>query len=126
MPTKNRTREGRMPFVVTESCIKCKYTECVDVCPVPGCFHEGENMLVIDVDVCIDCGLCEPACPVDAILPDSYATAAQWLELNREYSATWPVITVSKPPPADADGFQRVSDKFAQFFSELPATRDVH
>ena len=58
-----------MTFVVTEACIKCKYTDCVEVCPVD-CFYEGENMLVIDPDQCIDCGVCEPECPIDAIQAD--------------------------------------------------------
>ncbi len=109
-----------MAFVVTEECIKCKYTDCVDVCPVPTCFHEGDNMLVIDPEVCIDCGICEAECPVDAILPDSYAEAAKWIDVNAEYSAWWPAITRSKPAPVDADDFRGVEDKFARYFSPLP------
>ena len=93
-----------MTFVVTESCIKCKYTDCVEVCPVY-CFHEGPNMLVIDPDECIDCTLCEPECPVDAIvseddLPDDQHS---FLELNAELAKIWPTITERKDPPADAD-----------------------
>ncbi|QZS52598.1 ferredoxin FdxA [Rhodococcus opacus] len=110
-----------MTFVVTEDCIKCKYTDCVDVCPVPTCFHEGDNMLVIDPAVCIDCGICEPACPVDAILPDSYEEAEVWVDLNRDYASKWPAILKSKPAPTDAEDFRDVSDKFAQHFSPLPA-----
>ncbi|MFD0441165.1 ferredoxin FdxA [Streptomyces chartreusis] len=109
-----------MTFVVTEDCIKCKYTDCVDVCPVPGCFLEGENMLVIDAATCIDCGICEPSCPADAILPDSYEEAAKWVELNRRYASEWPVITRSKPAPEDAEQFEGVPDKYANYFSPLP------
>ena len=74
-----------MTYVVTEDCIKCKYTDCVEVCPVD-CFYEGENMLVIHPDECIDCGVCEPECPADAILPDTDPDATKWIELNRDYS----------------------------------------
>ncbi len=74
-----------MTYVVTEVCIKCKYTDCVEVCPVD-CFYEGENMLVIHPDECIDCGVCEPECPVDAIKPDTEPNLEQWLEVNRQYS----------------------------------------
>ena len=105
-----------MTFVVTEDCIKCKFTDCVDVCPV-SCFYEGENMLVIDPAECIDCGICEPECPVEAILPDSYPEAQKWLELNREYSEIWPKIEQAKPRRADADEYRRMEDKYNQFFS---------
>ncbi|QIT55178.1 ferredoxin family protein [Aquisalimonas sp. 2447] len=93
-----------MTFVVTENCIKCKYTDCVEVCPVD-CFHEGPNFLVIDPDECIDCTLCEPECPPEAIyseddLPDEMS---HYLELNAELSQKWPVITEQKDPPEDAD-----------------------
>ena len=92
-----------MTFIVTESCIKCKYTDCVDVCPVD-CFHEGPNFLVIDPDECIDCTLCEPECPVEAIyaeddLPDDQS---EFLQINEELSRVWPVISEKKDPPADA------------------------
>jgi ferredoxin len=110
-----------MTFVVTESCIRCKYTDCVDVCPAE-CFYEGENMLVINPEECIDCGICEPSCPVEAILPDSYPDATQWLDFNREYSGKWPKLLKSKPAPADADEFRAVPDKYAEYFSPAPAT----
>ena len=104
-----------MTFVVTESCIKCKYTDCVEVCPVD-CFHEGPNFLVIDPEECIDCTLCEPECPVDAILPDDDLAPdqEQFLEINRELSLEWPVITEMKPAPPDADEWAEVRDKLDQ------------
>ncbi len=108
-----------MPFVVTELCIKCKYMDCVEVCPVD-CFYEGENMLVIAPDECIDCGVCEPECPAEAIIPDSDPNAAKWLELNREYGAKWPNIARRKDAPADADNWKGVPDKFAKHFSDKP------
>ncbi|MDX1570826.1 MAG: ferredoxin family protein [Xanthomonadales bacterium] len=101
-----------MTFVVTESCIKCKYTDCVEVCPVD-CFHEGPNFLVIDPEECIDCTLCEPECPVEAIYPeeDLPADQAHFLELNRELSLEWPVITEMKEAPPDAADWEDVPDK---------------
>jgi len=92
-----------MTFVVTENCIKCKYTDCVEVCPVD-CFHEGPNFLVIDPEECIDCTLCEPECPVEAILSEDDLPADQqhFLQINAELSEQWPVITEIKDPPADA------------------------
>ena len=107
-----------MTYVVVESCIKCKLTDCVEVCPVD-CFYEGENMLVIHPDECIDCGVCEPECPVDAIKPDTDDGLAEWLELNREYAEKWPNITREKDPPADADEWRDVKDK-KQHFSPNP------
>jgi ferredoxin len=92
-----------MTYVVTEVCIKCKYMDCVEVCPVD-CFYEGENMLVIHPDECIDCGVCEPECPVDAIKPDTEPSLDRWLDINRQYSDSWPNITTKKPAPPDADG----------------------
>lgn len=102
-----------MTFVVTENCIKCKLTDCVEVCPVD-CFHEGPNMLVIDPEECIDCTLCEPECPVEAIfsedeLPEEHK---QYLELNAELSESWPVITEMKDAPADEAEWREVKDKF--------------
>ncbi len=101
-----------MPFVVTENCIKCKYTDCVEVCPVD-CFHEGPNMLVIDPDECIDCTLCEPECPVEAIMSEDDVSEGQqqFIELNAELSREWPVINEMKDAPADADDWKEVSDK---------------
>jgi ferredoxin len=92
-----------MTFVVTENCIKCKYTDCVEVCPVD-CFHEGPNFLVIDPEECIDCTLCEPECPAEAIFPEDDLPDGQeiFIELNAELSLEWPVITEMKDPPPDA------------------------
>lgn len=113
-----------MTYVVTEVCIKCKYTDCVEVCPVD-CFYEGENMLVINPDECIDCGVCEPECPIGAIIPDLDPKAEKWLALNREYGTKWPVITRIKAAPPDAKEYDTVEDKFAKFFSPKPGTGDV-
>jgi ferredoxin len=101
-----------MTFVVLENCIKCKYTDCVDVCPVD-CFHEGPNFLVIDPDECIDCTLCEPECPAEAIVAEDDIPPGQeqFLELNAELSQQWPVITQQKDAPEDADEWNGVADK---------------
>ena len=74
-----------MTYVVNDNCIKCKYMDCVEVCPVD-CFYEGDNMLVIHPDECIDCGVCEPECPVEAIKPDTEPGLEKWLEVNAEYA----------------------------------------
>jgi ferredoxin len=97
--------------------------DCVEVCPVD-CFYEGENMLVIHPDECIDCGVCEPECPVDAIKPDTEPGLEKWLELNRQYSETWPNITQKKESPADADKYRDEKDKFKKYFSSEPGEGD--
>ena len=109
-----------MTYVVTDNCIKCKYMDCVEVCPVD-CFYEGENMLVIHPDECIDCGVCVPECPAEAILPgtDRLATPA-WLALNHRYASSWPNITRRKAPPADSDAWNGVPGKFDAHFSGEP------
>ena len=101
-----------MTFVVGESCIKCKLTDCVEVCPVD-CFYEGPNFLVIHPDECIDCALCEPECPVKAIFSEDELPADQkdFMEINRELSMVWPNITEQKDPPADSDQWREVKDK---------------
>ena len=101
-----------MTWVIGEQCIKCKLGDCVEVCPVD-CFHEGPNMLVIDPDECIDCALCEPECPVDAIFADDEIPEGQekFLELNEELSQIWPVISEAPIPPDDADDWRDVEDK---------------
>lgn len=92
-----------MAYVVTDACIKCKYTDCVEVCPVD-CFYEGKNMLVINPEECIDCGVCEPECPVEAIKPESDSDKlVDWVTLNRKYSEKWKNITQTKDPLLDAD-----------------------
>lgn len=103
-----------MTFVVTEQCIKCKYTDCVEVCPVD-CFHVGPNFLVIDPEECIDCTLCEPECPVDAIVAEDDLPESQkhFLELNRELSRRWPVIAEKIDAPADAKDWENKPDKLA-------------
>ena len=112
-----------MTYVVTENCIKCKYMDCVEVCPVD-CFYEGENMLVIHPDECIDCGVCEPECPAEAIKPDTEPGLEQWLKLNTELAKSWPNITQKKDPPPDAKDFDGVPDKFAKYFSPEPGEGD--
>jgi ferredoxin len=111
-----------MTYVVTEACIRCKYMDCVEVCPVD-CFYEGENMLVIKPDECIDCGVCEPECPAEAIIPDTDSGADKWVEVNREYAEVWPNITRKGEAPADADSWKGVEKKFEQQFSPNPAKR---
>jgi ferredoxin len=101
-----------MTHIVTESCIKCKYTDCVDVCPVD-CFHEGPNMLVIDPDECIDCAVCIPECPVNAIYAEEDVPAGQegFTALNAELAKAWPLITDKKDALPDAEAWKEVKDK---------------
>ena len=108
-----------MTYVVTENCIRCKYMDCVEVCPVD-CFYEGDNMLVIHPDECIDCGVCEPECPIEAILPDTDSEGEKWVEMNREYAEKWPNITVKGEPPADSKEFEKVTGKLEKYFSPKP------
>jgi ferredoxin len=101
-----------MTFVVTDNCIRCKYTDCVDVCPVD-CFHEGPNFLVIDPDECIDCSLCEPECPANAIFAEDDVPAGQlgYIALNAELSKSWPVLARKKDALPDAKEWDGVEDK---------------
>ena len=101
-----------MTFVVTENCIKCKYTDCVDVCPVD-CFREGQNFLVIDPEECIDCTLCVPECPVEAIFAEDDVPEHQraFIALNAELARQWPAIIERKEPLADADDWKETKDK---------------
>ena len=101
-----------MTYVVTESCVKCKYTDCVDVCPVD-CFREGPNMLVIDPDECIDCTLCVAECPVEAIFAEDDVPAAQkeFTALNAELCKVWKPLVERKPAPPDADDWKEVKPK---------------
>jgi ferredoxin len=114
---------NEMTFVVTDNCIKCKYMDCVEVCPVD-CFYEGENMLVINPDECIDCGVCEPECPAGAIFPDTEPGLESWLKLNAEYAVGWPNITIKRQEPADAKAFDGVAGKLEQYFSANPGQGD--
>jgi ferredoxin len=108
-------------FVVTEKCIKCKYTDCVEVCPVD-CFYEGPNFLVIHPDECIDCALCEPECPVNAIyaddeVPEQYRN---FLEINERLAQKWPNINVKKDAPPDASQWDDVPDKLPLLEEDWP------
>jgi len=110
---------NEMTFVVTDNCIKCKYMDCVEVCPVD-CFYEGDNMLVIHPDECIDCGVCEPECPAKPSSPTPSRVSKSWLKLNAEYASVWPNITVKREAPADAKQFDGVLNKLKQYFSVSP------
>ena len=110
-----------MTYIVNENCIKCKLMDCVEVCPVD-CFYEGKNMLVIHPDECIDCGVCEPECPVDAIQPDTEDNIEKWLEIKKIYSEKWPVISSKKEPPADSQEWEGIPNKFKDHFSDKPGS----
>src|SRR3712207_9446446 len=112
-----------MTYVVTEACIRCKYMDCVEVCPVD-CFYEGETMLVINPNECIDCGVCEPECPAEAILPDTEAGLRKRLEINAPSSAERPSLTRKRESPARADAHQGGEGKFEQYFSAEPGPGD--
>ncbi|QEK39858.1 ferredoxin FdxA [Candidatus Sneabacter namystus] len=105
-----------MAYVVTDACVKCKYTDCVDVCPVD-CFKEGKEMLVIDPVTCIDCGICEIECPVNAIEPESEKNIV-WTERNAKFSKKWPSITKSKSPLEDAEKYSKEDNKFDRYCSD--------
>lgn len=99
-----------MAFVVTEKCIYCKYTDCVEVCPVD-CFHEGDNCVVIDPDECIDCQLCEPECPIEAICSDEDVKEKEMIQINAKLSKKWPVINKKRSSLPDASLWKDKSDK---------------
>lgn len=103
-----------MAHVVTDNCIKCRYTDCVEVCPVD-CFHAGPNMLAIDPDECIDCTLCIEECPAEAIFPEEDVPPEQkhFLELNRQLSRNWPVLARKVPAPEDAKQWDGVPNKLS-------------
>ena len=113
-----------MTYIVNEKCIKCKEMDCVDVCPVD-CFYEGENMLVIKPEECIDCGVCEPECPVDAITADTVEGANEWVDINTKYSELWPNITKKRAEdvPVDHEKWRSVNDK-KQYLSKKPGRGD--
>ena len=112
-----------MTYYVNETCVKCKHTDCVEVCPVD-CFYEGENMLVINPDECIDCGVCEPECPVDAIKPDSFSEPDKdhWLNINKEFSTRWPNLTkiIDQLPEAEEYKPENYKKSKKDLFSENP------
>ena len=111
-----------MTYVVAEPCVKCKYTDCVDVCPVD-CFYEGENFLVIHPDECIDCGACVPECPTEAIFSED-ELPEQWEEytaINARLAQSWPNITEKKDALPEADEFKDVTDKRAMLSENPPA-----
>jgi ferredoxin len=113
-----------MTYIVNDACVKCKYTDCVSVCPVD-CFYEGENMLVIKPDECIDCGVCEPECPAGAIVPDTNMDdyLKTWLDINTKYSEIWPNIIEQKDPLPEADEFnpeKGYEGRKGKFLSEEP------
>ncbi|CAO6128934.1 COG1146 Ferredoxin [Candidatus Pelagibacterales bacterium] len=110
-----------MTYVVNDNCVKCKLTDCVEVCPVD-CFYEGENMLVINPDECIDCGVCEPECPINAIEPDTNKNTEKLVVLNKEMSAKWPNINKKKDPLPDADKFKNIPKKLEKYFSDKPGS----
>lgn len=111
-----------MTYVVLDNCIRCKFTDCVEVCPVD-CFYEGENMLVINPEECIDCGVCEPECPAEAIKADTEPGLENWLELNTKYSAMWPNITTKRDPLPEAKEMDGVLGKFEKYFSPNPGSK---
>lgn len=103
-----------MTFVVTDNCIKCKHTDCVEVCPVDA-FHEGPNFLVINPDECIDCTLCEPECPINAIYPEDDVPGGQevFVALNADLAKEWPVLTEKKESLPDAKEWENKPDKLS-------------
>jgi ferredoxin len=111
-----------MTYVVTDNCVRCKFMDCVSVCPVD-CFYAGDHMLVINPEECIDCGVCVPECPADAIRADTEDGAAAWVEINRRWSGEWPNITEPGERPADADAWMNVPDKYRRFVdsADVPA-----
>ena len=113
-----------MTYIVNQNCIKCKLMDCVEVCPVD-CFYEGENMLVIKPEECIDCGVCEPECPINAIEPDTNDGTKDWVELNNKFSQTWPNITKKRDDdvPKDQSKWREDKDKL-KYLSELPGKGD--
>ena len=106
-----------MTYVVNDNCIMCKHTDCVDVCPVD-CFYEGENMLVINPDEFIDCGVCEPECPEDAIKSDQDPEGEQLVEFNKTCSQKWEVIDVKNDPLPDFEKHSGEQDKLKKYFND--------
>ena len=112
-----------MPYIIAEPCISVKDKACVEVCPVD-CIYEGSDQLFIHPDECIDCGVCEPECPAEAIKPDTEAGVEKWVSMNAEFAKIWPNITAKKEPPADAKTFDGEAGKFEKYFSAEPGEGD--
>ncbi len=108
-----------MTYLVTDNCICCKYTDCVEVCPVD-CFYEGKNFLAINPNECIDCGVCEPECPAGAIRSSEELNVEKWIEINAKYSNLWPNINKRKSPLEKADEFNGIKNKFEKYFNPSP------
>ncbi|AUG91588.1 Ferredoxin II [Candidatus Hodgkinia cicadicola] len=108
-----------MTHVVTDNCIMCKYTDCVEVCPVD-CFYEGRNFLAINPNECIDCGVCEPECPAGAIKSGAEPNLEEWVEINSKYSRIWPNITRRRLPLPKADEFNGIQLKYKNYFDTRP------
>jgi ferredoxin len=105
-----------MTYIVNDKCIMCKHTDCVEVCPVD-CFYEGENMLVINPDECIDCGVCEPECPVNAIESDTQDSAKAWIDFNKKYSSEWKQIIKKKDALPNAQQHKDEIGKLEKYFN---------
>jgi ferredoxin len=105
-----------MTHVVTDQCVKCKYLDCIEVCPVD-CFYEGELMVVIDPQSCIDCGVCVSECPVKAIKPEAPELLV-WAERAGQFASFWPNITKKKSPLPDADKFANEANKFEKYIKQ--------
>jgi ferredoxin len=112
-----------MAYVVLDNCIMCKYTDCVEVCPVD-CFYEGENMLVINPDECIDCGVCEPECPAEAIKADTAKNLGEFPKLNAEMAKVWPNISTKRQAMAEAKEYDGKTGKYEAYFSAEPGKGD--
>jgi ferredoxin len=121
-PSTRRRNALPMTYVVAEPCVACKYTDCVDVCPVD-CFYEGENFLVIHPDECIDCGACVPECPTEAIFDEQELPAkwAEYLEINAKLAEEWPNITARKDALPDADEWKAVEEKREKLSEKGPS-----
>ena len=106
-----------MTHVVTDSCVKCKYTTCIEVCPVD-CFLETEYMVIINPEECIDCGVCIPECPVEAIKPEADELLV-WLERAKILTPKLKPITKQKDPLPDADKFKNEKNKFEKYIGDI-------
>mgnify|MGYP000061089815 FL=1 len=116
-----------MTYLVTDNCVKCKHTDCVSVCPVD-CFYEVDDMLVIHPDECIDCGVCQPECPVDAIVPDidlEDGPLHKWMQINKRLSEEGDNITDQKDPLPDADKWEDVPNKYEMFIEKSIPIKEI-